>query len=80
MPYDASKDIVLGDWKVDDLEFSVHKYGDEGSKKLQIGPRTIARPGREAIRARAGRLDITEVKFLKKILPEVIEAMTGKEK
>ena len=79
MPYDESKDIILGNWELDDLEFSVHKYG-EGTMKFQIGPRTIARPGREAIRAKAGRLDLLEVKFLKKILPEVIEAMTGKEK
>jgi len=74
MPYNASKDIVLGNWELDDLEFSVHEY-DEGTRKFQIGPRTIARPGQEAIKAKAGRLDVIEVKFLKGILPEVIKVM-----
>jgi len=79
MSYDASKDIVLGDWRLEDLEFSVHEY-DERGKKFQIGPRTISRPGREAIRVKAGRLDVMEVKYLFKKLPEVIKMMEKKEK
>jgi len=75
MPYDKSQDIALSEWVLDDLAFSIRKYGEEGTKKFQIGPRVIARPGREPVMAKAGRLDLLEVKFLKKILPEIIKKM-----
>jgi len=80
MPYDESKDLVLKAWEMEDLQFGVRKYGDEGTKKFQIGPRVMSRPGREPITVKAGRLDAKEVNFLASILPEVIKMMVEKGK
>ncbi len=66
MPYDASKDEVIKQWRCEEtgLLVSIQRY-DGGEAKVQIGPRMLKkRDGGDRAPAKAGRLTIEDILWL----------------
>lgn len=73
MPYDASKDEVIKQWRCEEtgLMVSIQRY-DGGEAKVQIGPRMLKKKdGSDRAPAKAGRLTIEDVLWLYDIIDEV---------
>jgi hypothetical protein len=84
MPYDASKDEVIKQWRCEEtgLMVSIQRY-DGGEAKVQIGPRMLKkRDGGDRAPAKAGRLTIEDILWLYEIIDEVkneLSALAGPE-
>jgi hypothetical protein len=84
MPYDASKDEVIKQWRCEEtgLLVSIQRY-DGGEAKVQIGPRMLKkRDGGDRAPAKAGRLTIEDILWLYDIIDEVkteLAALVGPE-
>ena len=76
MAYDTSKDKVLWEGEVGDLQISVHSYGD-GEPKLQIGPRKTVKEGEEPRYRKAGRLSLDEFDYILKFKKAILQVMEG---
>ena len=80
MAFDQSKDKVLWEGEVGDLQISVHSYND-GEPKLQIGPRMTEKDGEAPGYRKAGRISLEEVSYImthwKK---DILTAMEGSPK
>lgn len=76
MAYDATKDQALETWQNEEtgLGVTIFKYGD-GEPKLQIGPRTYKKKDGSATMVKAGRLSITDLRWLAEVLDEITETM-----
>lgn len=82
MPYEASKDEVIKQWRCEEtgLMVSIQRY-DGGEAKVQIGPRMLKkRDGGDRAPAKAGRLTIEDVMWLYDVIDEVkteLSALVG---
>ncbi len=78
MPYDASKDETLKEWKCEEtgLMISIHRYSG-GEPKVQIGPRILKKKdGTDRAPAKAGRLTIEDIMWLYDAIDEIKDEMT----
>ncbi len=77
MPFDASKDKVLKEWKSEGtgLMVSIRKY-DKSQPKVQIGPRILLKKdGSERAPMKAGRLSIEDVEWIYDIIDDIKDEM-----
>ena len=76
MAYDAAKDQALETWQNEEtgLSVTIYKYGD-GEPKLQIGPRRYKKKDGSATMVKAGRLSITDLRWLAEVMDEITETM-----
>lgn len=76
MAYDATKDQALETWQNEEtgLSVTIYKYGD-GEPKLQIGPRSYKKKDGSATMVKAGRLSITDLRWLGEVMDEITETM-----
>ncbi len=73
MPYDASLDETIKQWRCQEtgLIVSIQRYNG-GEAKVQIGPRILLKKdGTERAPTKAGRLTIEDLMWLYEIIDEV---------
>jgi hypothetical protein len=78
MPYDASKDEMIKQWRCKEtgLLVSIQRYNN-GEPKVQIGPRILLKKdGTERAPSKAGRLTIEDVLWLYDIIDDVKEELS----
>ena len=79
MPFDASQDKKLKEWKCEQtgLIVSINQY-KEGEAKVQIGPRILLKKdGTERAPGRAGRLSIEDISWLYDVIDEIKEELSN---
>ncbi|MCF8068325.1 MAG: hypothetical protein K9L30_07050 [Desulfobacterales bacterium] len=78
MPYDASMDKVLKEWKSEEtgLIISINQYGT-GEPKVQIGPRMFKKKDGGESQRKAGRLTIEDLMWFYDIIDEVKDELAG---
>ncbi len=76
MAYDSSKDQALETWQNEEtgLSVTIYRYGD-GETKLQIGPRLYRKKDGTSSMVKAGRLSISDLRWLEEIMGEILKAM-----
>ena len=73
MPYDASLDETVKQWRCEEtgLIVSIQRYNG-GEAKVQIGPRILLKKdGTERVPTKAGRLTIEDLMWLYDIIDEI---------
>ncbi len=80
MAYDEAKDVCLWETRPENdgpgLCFGVYQY-DGGEKKLQIGPRLVAKGDGTVAFTKAGRLTLAEANILSLALPDILKELGG---
>jgi hypothetical protein len=76
MPFDASKDKVLKEWRSEEtgLIVSINRYAD-GEPKVQIGPRVFVKKDGGESQRKAGRLSMEDMLWLYEVIDEVKETL-----
>ncbi|MCP4687046.1 MAG: hypothetical protein GY859_03290 [Desulfobacterales bacterium] len=78
MPYDASKDETVSEWKCEEtgLVLSIHRYAG-GEPKLQIGPRVLKKKdGSDRAPVKAGRLTIEDIMWFYDVIDEIKDELS----
>ena len=76
MAFDPSKNKVLWEGEVGDLQISVHSYND-GPAKLQIGPRILEKEGEDPKFRKAGRISVDEFFYITENADDIMKVMEG---
>lgn len=79
MPYDPDMDKVLKQWKCEEtgLIVAIHKYGENGEPKVQIGPRMVMKKDGTESQRKAGRMTIEDLLWFYDIIDEVKDELTA---
>ncbi len=77
MPFDASKDEVIKNWRCEEtgLVVSINQYNN-GEPKVQIGPRIYTKKDGTESQRRAGRMSMEDLMWFYEIIDEVKDEMS----